>query len=214
MKFWFLEKFSWRRLIMSFTGTAFLGVVVAFLRKSELGTDPWTCFVVGLARVFGISYGLMYPVIIGVLLIVVFFVDRHYIGIATVINLFLVGTVADGVKVLLDSSFSASSLWVKIVCLLVALVILCIASSLYITADLGVSSYDAIALIMSDKFPIQFRWCRITTDVLCTVVGFICLRDIWQTTIGIGTIITAFCMGPFTQFCCVHIAQPILRGKA
>ena len=214
MKFWFLEKFSWRRLIMSFTGTAFLGVVVAFLRKSELGTDPWTCFVVGLARVFGISYGLMYPVIIGVLLIVVFFVDRHYIGIATVINLFLVGTVADGVKVLLDSSFSASTLWIKIVCLLVALVILCIASSLYITADLGVSSYDAIALIMSDKLPIQFRWCRITTDVLCTVVGFICLRDIWQTTIGIGTIITAFCMGPFTQFCCVHIAQPLLRGKA
>lgn len=213
MKLWFLEKFTWRRLLLSVIGTAFLGVVVAFLRKSELGTDPWTCFVVGIAEMFGVTYGVMYPIIIGILLVVVFFVDKHYIGIATVINLFLVGTVADAVKMVLDASFDASTIWIKVLCLVIALVILCVASSLYITADLGVSSYDAMALIMSDKTPVQFRWCRIFTDALCTLIGFLCLmHHDWQATIGVGTIITALCMGPVTQWCCVHIAQPLL-GK-
>lgn len=210
---WFLEKFTWRRFIMSLVGTALLGVVVAFLRKSELGTDPWTCFVVGIASLCHVTYGIMYPIIIGILLVVVFFVSRNYIGIATVLNLFLVGTVADAMKTVLDASFDASAVWIKILCLVIALVILCVASSLYITADLGVSSYDAMALIMSDKTPVQFRWCRIMTDALCTLVGFLCLlHKNWQATVGIGTVITALCMGPVTQWCCVHIARPML-GK-
>jgi|WetSurMetagenome_2_1015567.scaffolds.fasta_scaffold78110_2 uncharacterized protein len=209
MKFWFLEKLSWRRFIMSFSGTALLGLVVAFLRKSELGTDPWTCFVVGLANVFHTQYGVMYPITIGILIVMVFIIDKHYIGIATVLNLFLVGTVADLSKTLLDTCFTASSLVLKIMCLVIALVILCIASSLYITADLGVSSYDAVALIMKDKLPVQFRWCRIFTDALCTLIGFLCHAG---AAVGIGTVITALCMGPFTQLCCVHIAQPLLAG--
>ncbi len=210
MKFWFMEKFSLRRLAMSFIGTAFLGVVVALLRKAELGTDPWTAFVVGMADVFHFRYGIMYPVIMGVLIVIVFIVDKHYLGIATVINLFIVGTVADFAKGGLDGLFSADTLPVRIACLAAALLIFCVASSLYITADLGVSSYDAIALIMKDKLPVQFRWCRIFTDAMCTLIGFLCGA---RAEVGIGTVITALLMGPFTQFCCVHIAQPLLGEK-
>lgn len=210
MKFWFMEKFSRRRLVMSFFGTAFLGVVVAFLRKAELGTDPWTAFLVGLADVFHSRYGIMYPVVTAILIVVVFIVNKHYLGIATVINLFLVSTVADFTKSGFDSLFSADTLPVRIACLVTALIIFCVASALYITADLGVSSYDAIALIMKDKLPVQFRWCRIFTDAMCTLIGFLCGA---RTDVGIGTIITALFMGPFTQFCCVHIAQPLLGEK-
>jgi len=214
-KIWFLKKFTWRRFFMSLIGTALLGVVVAFLRKSELGSDPWTCFVVGIASLFNTTYGVLYPIIIGILLVIVFFIDKRYIGIATVFNLFLVGTVADLFKRFLDYSFDASTIWIKIICLIIALIILCIASSLYITADLGVSSYDAIALILADKTPVQFRWCRIFTDVVCTAVGFfLLLHKNWQATVNIGTVITAFFMGPITQWCCTHIAQPILNAGA
>jgi len=214
-KIWFLKKFTWRRFFMSLIGTALLGVVVAFLRKSELGSDPCTCFVVGIASLFNTTYGVLYPIIIGILLVIVFFIDKRYIGIATVFNLFLVGTVADLFKRFLDYSFDASTIWIKIICLIIALIILCIASSLYITADLGVSSYDAIALILADKTPVQFRWCRIFTDVVCTAVGFfLLLHKNWQATVNIGTVITAFFMGPITQWCCTHIAQPILNAGA
>jgi uncharacterized protein len=200
-------EFILKRFFMSLTGVLFLGPVVALLRKSGLGTDPWTCFVVGMANIFHSRYGILYPVIIGVLLVIVLFVDKHYIGIATVLNLLLIGPLADQVKILLDSLFSIHMVWQQVACLAAALLILCIASSLYITANLGVSSYDAVALIMADKLPVTFRWCRIGTDIVCTLTGFL-----FNATIGIGTVLTAFFMGPATQFCCVHIAQPLL-GK-
>ena len=68
-----------------------------------------------------------------------------------------------------------------------------------------VSSYDAVAIILSEKTPFQFRWCRIFTDLCCVGIGFVCGANV-----GIGTVITAFCMGPFTQWCCDHFAKPLL----
>ena len=48
----------------------------------------------------------------------------------------------------------------RIVCLLIGIVVMCLASSLYFTADLGVSVYDAIALIISGTWHKgQFRGC-------------------------------------------------------
>ena len=68
------------------------------------------------------------------------------------------------------------------------MILLSFASSLYYTADLGVSSYDALALMASNDYDIaQFRFCRIATDLFCVSVGFM-----GGANIGIGTVITAF----------------------
>lgn len=206
----FVKRFikSPRHLILSFVGVSLLGVTVAFLVKSAFGVDPWTCFVEGIANIFGSTYSVFYPIITGIFLVVVFFLDKHYLGIATILNLFGVGTVAGLVKIPLDKFFPSPVLYEQIIFLIIALVVLCIASSLYITADLGVSAYDAVALILSKRLKFQFRWCRIFTDVVCVAVGFFL-----GVKVGIGTVITAFCMGPFTQWCCKHIAEPLLNSE-
>jgi len=194
---------------MSLCGVALLGVCVALLRKAALGTDPYTCFVIGIANVFHTTYGTVYPVLFAILLVFVFVVDRHYIGIATILNLFIVGPVADGSSVIINNLYSASTLWIQIITLAAALIILCIASSLYIKASLGVSSYDAVSLIMSDKLTGRrwgnYRYCRIFTDLVCVTTGWFL-----GAVIGAGTVITAFCMGPFTQWCIDYIATPLL----
>lgn len=67
-------------------------------------------------------------------------------------------------------------------------------TSLYFVADLGVSSYDAVALTISEKCKrIPFQYCRITTDILC--------------------VITAFMMGPVIQWFNVHLSEPIRYGR-
>ena len=38
---------------------------------------------------------------------------------------------------------------------------------------LGVSTYDAIALILSEKKIAPFKYCRIGTDLICTITGFV-----------------------------------------
>lgn len=199
-----------KRILMTVIGTVFTGVSVGILRKSSLGTDPFTSFVTGSANAFGSTYGILYPIIIGMLLVIVFFIDKHYIGIGTILNLFIIGAVADYALKVLDALYQADTWLIKGVTLIAAIFVLCFASSLYITADMGVSSYDAISLIMSEKKNLQYRFCRIFTDVLCVVIGFLLGAG---SCIGIGTIITAFGMGPIVQFFNRNISEKILYGK-
>ena len=190
---------------MGLIGTAMLGVVVAFLTKAHLGVDPFTAFVSGLAMFFGSTYSVFYMAVTAVFLVVMLLWDKRKFGIVTVINLFAVSSVYSLVIRPLDYFFLEPLLWQRFLFLFIALAVLCLGASFYMISELGVSSYDSIAIILSEKTPIQFRWCRVFTDLLCVGVGFLCGADI-----GIGTVITAFCMGPFTQWCCDHAAKPLL----
>ena len=88
------------------------------------------------------------------------------------------------------------------------------------TADLGVSTYDAIALIIVNTWKKgKFQYVRIITDLVCVLIG--CSLFLLSggklskipTIAGIGTIITAFFMGPLIEVFNVHIARPFLNGK-
>lgn len=197
-----------RRVVMSLAGVILTGVAVSFLRKAGFGTDPFTGAVIGLGKLVHLSYDVMYPVIIGLLLVLVFFVDKHYLGIATIFNLVIIGPVAENVLKLLDHLYDADTMPKMILTFAAAIVILCFSAALYITADLGVSSYDAISLIMADKGVAKYRFCRIATDVVCVIIGFLC-----KSSIGIGTVVTAFGMGPLTQWFIDHVAEPLRYGK-
>jgi uncharacterized membrane protein YczE len=82
------------------------------------------------------------------------------------------------------------------------------APALYFTADLGVSVYDAISIIMSDKKIASFRICRIGTDSICVVIGLVL-----KASIGVGTIVTALFMGPLIQIFKTYCAEPLLYGS-
>ena len=84
----------------------------------------------------------------------------------------------------------------------------CFAASVYFTADLGVSAYDAFSLIAANKYKLAaFRLCRIASDSVCVLIGFIC-----HVTIGVGTIITALFMGPVVQWFNTNVSEPFLYG--
>ena len=107
---------------------------------------------------------------------------------------------------ILDIAIPHPSLTIRWCLMLVAIIFTCLAAALYFTADLGVSAYDAIALIAAYKYQLlPFKYCRIITDSICVLVGFA-----FNVTLGVGTIITALFMGPLTQWFKIHIAEPIL----
>lgn len=197
-----------KRIIFSVIGVSLTGVCIALQQKAALGTDPFTCFVTGFADVFGSSYGNVYPIITAILLVGVFVVKKHYIGLATLVNLVLIGITADFSLGVLDQLYTVVTVLDKVLTFAIALISLCFASAMYITADLGVSSYDAVSLIMSDKTPLQYRWCRIATDLVCVLVGFFL-----GAAIGVGTLFVAFCMGPLTQFFKIHITDVVVYGR-
>jgi uncharacterized membrane protein YczE len=109
---------------------------------------------------------------------------------------------------------------IRVLCLVIGVVIICFGSAFYMTADLGVSTYDAVALIIVNTWKKgKFQYVRIITDLVCVALGITLFLlaggAVLQipTIVGIGTIITAFFMGPLIEFFNVHVARPILRGK-
>ncbi|MCR4793783.1 MAG: hypothetical protein K5898_01120 [Ruminococcus sp.] len=209
-----------RRIIMSVLGVLTGAVSVAIFKMAAFGVDPFQSFMSGISKLIPISFGTLYVIVNAVLLAFSLIFDRHYIGIATFINLFLLGYVTEYSYKLFRWLIPEPTLQLRVVFLIVGIVIICIGSSLYITANLGVSTYDAVALIMANKWKIgQFRFIRVCTDLCCVVLGVVMfiaggghLKEI-STIAGIGTIITAFFMGPLIEFFNVHIARKILDGS-
>lgn len=209
-----------RRILMSLMGVIICAISVGMFKTAALGVDPFQTFMAGLDKLVPISFGTLYVITNVILLTFSLIVDRHNIGLATFINLFLLGYITDWSHIFFNGLFPDPTMPVRFALLVVAIVIICFASALYMTADLGVSTYDAVAIVMSGKWKIaKFKYCRIATDLVCVLVGsglFLmgggAMKDI-PTIAGIGTIITAFFMGPLIEFFNVKVARPMLKGK-
>ena len=130
------------------------------------------------------------------------------IGLGTIINLFLLGYVVEYTDVLLDRIFPSPSVFLRVLLMILALVLASLAASLYFVADMGVSAYDWIALTISEKKGWAFRLVRITTDFICVLIG-----GLLGATVGAGTVLTAFCMGPVIQFFNEKVSTPLRYGK-
>lgn len=209
-----------KRILMSVIGVLVCGISVGIFKRAALGIDPFQCLMSGLDSLLPISFGTMYVFANFILLLFSLFADRHRIGLATFINLFLMGYVTEYVYAFLLRTLPELSLAARFVLLLIGIVTLCLASSFYYVADLGVSTYDAVALIMAENWNIgKFRYCRIGCDLCCVLVGsglyFLSGGDGkgLLAMVSIGTIITAFLMGPLIEVFNIHVARPFLEGK-
>ena len=207
-----------KRILMSVLGVIVGGISVGFFKLAAFGVDPFQSFMSGIEKLIPIDFGTLYVIVNACLLLFALVFDKHYINIATMVNLFLLGYVVDFSHNTLLAIFPEASMVVRIICFIFGFVVLCFASSLYMTADLGVSTYDAIALILTNKWKLgKFKYIRIATDLVCVILGAVLFilgkgefKDI-PTFIGVGTILTAFFMGPLIDFFNRKIAIPLLN---
>ena len=89
-----------------------------------------------------------------------------------------------------------------------AVLVTALGASLYQTADLGIAPYDYLSLGLRDYTPCPYFGCRIFTDalsaLLCWLLGGL---------VSFGTLICAFCRGPFIQFFDRTFSQKVLQYK-
>lgn len=206
-----------KRILMSVFGVVICGLSVGMFKHAAFGVDPFQALMSGLDAVIPIRFGTLYVIVNLLLLCFSLLTDRSKIGIATFINLFLLGYIVEFSQSVCVRLFPEPGLITRVLLFLPGLVILSLASALYFTANLGVSTYDAIALVWSERQSrIPFQFCRIITDSVCVAAGVaLCLisgMDAVQIfgSVGVGTIITAFFMGPLIAFFNRHVAQPLL----
>lgn len=207
-----------KRILMSMLGVLTGAVSVGFFKLAAFGVDPFQSFMSGMDQLISIDFGTLYVIVNAAMLLFALIFDRHYIGVATFINLFLLGYVVQFSHDVLLMIFPDASMVVRIVCFVIGFVGLCFGSSVYMTADLGVSTYDAIALIMANTWHVgKFKYIRIATDIVCVIAGTALFllgggkMAAIPTIAGVGTILTAFFMGPLIDFFNRKFSVPFLE---
>ena len=196
------------RVVMVLFGVVFLALGIAFLKLALLGNDPYTGMLFAISDVTGFPYPWL-QVLVGLLLLVVEFIwGRHYIGIGTVYNAVCIGFIVDFFYGIIHGSFGdPGSFPYQLLALAAGMIICSFGISMYQQADLGVSPYDSISLIMAERQDrLPYFWCRIITDAVCAIVCFL-LGGI----VGLGTLVTAFGFGPFVSFFNNIVSNPLIR---
>ncbi len=188
-----IRSLDYGRVTLAVTGMSLLSVGIGFCVFANFGIAPFQSFSMGLSRVIGfdISYGTFYLLLNLLMLVIPLFLDRKLIQISTFINIFLAGYMIDWTTAALGRLLPHPAFPVRVAFLVVGLTLMCLSSAMYYIANLGVSAYDAIPLIITARCRLPFRVIRFTTDLLCVTVGFVC-----GISIGVGTLATACCMGP------------------
>ena len=76
---------------MSLLGVIICAISVGFFKHAALCVDPFQSLMAGLDALIPIQFGTLYVIVNAILLIFTLIFDRKNIGIATAINLFLLG---------------------------------------------------------------------------------------------------------------------------
>ena len=214
-----LKRLSTRRILMSALGVIICGLSVGMFKHAALGVDPFQSLMSGLDALIPIRFGTLYVIANLLLLAFALLLDRRKIGLATLINLFLLGYIAEISQRCMARLLPGPTLLLRFVILAVAISQVTLPVGGF-TADLGVSPYDAVALIWSEKQRrVPFPICRVITDFVCVFGGALLCRAAGFTLrqiageVGVGTIITAFFMGPLIAFFNRRVAEPMLYGR-
>lgn len=194
------------RTLMSLMGVIIMSLGVTLLNIGDLGLDPYTALNLGISEKLTISLGIYQLISNLVIIIAVFLLSRKMIGIGTVLNMVLIGFLVDWFSALHDSFFQLNVTYLLQGCYLLAgIVLFTLGSSLYMGAELGVAPYDAVAPIISERFHISYRICRVLQDLLFMGAAFLAGGPF-----GIVTIFTAFFAGPLIVFWNDHASKPLV----
>ena len=185
-------------VILCILANIIIGFGVAICKLSNFGTDPFNSLCLSVSGAISMSYPLFTWIFNLTLFLFVIIWGRKYIHIGTFANWFLPSCAANiFLEVTKPCLGEVQSLWIRVLLLLIGLLAISFGLALYQHVDLGISPYDAIPLMVIDRFPkIKFFIVRIALDALAVTVALIA-GGICMKTLGVGTAINALCLGPF-----------------
>ncbi|MGV0168212.1 YczE/YyaS/YitT family protein [Furfurilactobacillus sp. WILCCON 0119] len=196
------------KTIMSFFGIAILSLGTTLLRAGQVGLDPFTALNTGLANHFGWSLGAYQLTANAAIFVLVLLFDRKKIGVGTILNMVLVGYEIQWFTTLYQTFFPQRvTLFTILANAIIGLLLFTLGASLYMSTNLGVAPYDALAPIASDRFHINYRVARIIQDVVFMIAAFFAGGPV-----GVATIIVAFFTGPLITYWNVHVSDHAINS--
>jgi uncharacterized membrane protein YczE len=180
----------WRRLPRLVLGLELCGIGLALITRTELGLDSWDVFHQGVSEQTGISIG-MVSILVGFALFGLSLPLGEQIGVGTVLNVLLIGSTIDLVRLFVDTPESTALQWVY---LLGGTVLFAIGSGFYIGAGLGPGPRDSVMTAFA-KRGFKVGTVRTVIEVTVVILGWLLGGEV-----GVGTVIFALTIGPLVAF--------------
>ena len=190
-----VQRPTFGRLALLTGGCVVLGTGVAMLLTADLGSDGYSTLV------NGVSIGVDMPFFVANLSVSVVFIAlaaarRVRPGIGTVVQILLVGLVADRLLRVLETPGSVTGQGLLLVA---AIPVLSFGIAAYLGAHLGAGPVEGAGLAWDP--PLPFKWSYSAVQLLGAVVGWLL-----GATIGPGTVAVVLLLGP-----AVDLASRTLR---
>ena len=187
------------RIVILFIGLTIAHLGVTLFLLANLGADPFNVFVQGIFRTTSQipgwplqTHGNTHIAICFLIILALLFIDRTYIKIGTVLCMIFGGPIIDFFTAILSDPFeNVNSLVLKIVVNGLGCIILAFGMTIVMKSDAGTGPNDLVGIVLSDKLKKNFGVIRIIVDVSFVAIGFILGGSL-----GIGTLICAFLVGP------------------
>lgn len=173
-------------------GFALFGLSIAMLIRSNLGTSPWAVLEVAFSALTGIRPGRM-SILVGFVVLLGALGLREKIGWGTIGNILFIGLWEDMFLGIIPSM--ENNLLIQVVMLLVAVLMMGIASAIYIGVDAGAGPRDSLMLAVHRTTSLSIRMGRAMIEIVVVAVGWLLGGPL-----GIGTVIFALLIGPAVQW--------------
>lgn len=189
---------SWRvlllRLLQVNVGLVIYGLAVALMVNAGIGLGPWDVFHQGVSRLTPLTIG--QAMILAGLAVLVYSVvgPKVKVGVATVLNMVLIGLWCDAFLAM--PGFPLDPSYLPGVGMFALGTVLCgVATGLYITAGLGAGPRDGFVLGVAKMTGAKVRTVRTITELSVLALGWL-----MGGTVGLGTALFALTAGPLMQF--------------
>ena len=173
-------------------GLTIFGFGESLLIHSMIGLSPWLVFAEGIAINLNWSIGFAtFACSVGVLLI--WLPLRQQPGVGTILNIIIIAGTIDLSIYLFD--FSTSSYFINLIVGSLGVILVGLGSGIYLTANLGPGPRDGLMTGLQRVTQYPIAWVRVSIEVSVVGVGWIL-----GGTVGLGTLLFAFGIGPAVAF--------------
>lgn len=194
------------RLSQLLVGLFLYGIGMALIMRGEIGAAPWDVLTQGIVKHTGLSFGLI-TVLISAVVLLVWIPLRQRPGIGTVLNALLVGPSADIGLALIPAGLD---LWVRVLLFVAGLLVLAVATGLYIGAHFGPGPRDGLMTGLNARTGWAIWKVRTGIELSVVTIGWILGGNV-----GLGTAAFAVLIGPLCQWTIPFFAiKPRSTGAA
>ena len=186
-----------RRWTQLLVGLFLYGIAIAMMVRAAIGISPWDVLAQGISLRTGILFGIVTN-LVGFLVLLLWIPLKERLGIGTALNALLIGPAAQfGLWVIPEQT----NIWEQITLFVGGLLLVAIATGLYIGARFGPGPRDGLMTGIHKKFGVQIWIVRGSIEIVVLVIGWLLGGNV-----GIGTLAFALLIGPL-----VHVAMPLLN---